>query len=454
MAKPKYSPETKLAVVNHYLSGKDGEQSTADLFGIERTSVRRWVRAWQFHGAEGLTAKNNHYSDEFKLVVVRAVISDRLTMREAAARFNLSAEILVRRWLDVYNDAGAEGLLNMQCGRPGQMTKPKNIPPLTDKELEKLSPEELRAELRYLRAENAYPKKVESLGSERKKWQKALIISELRHEHALRDLLRAAGMSRSTWYYHMNALKQGDRYAGLKENIRKIYHYHKGRYGYRRITLALRKQGLRINHKTVQRLMAELSLRSVIRAKKYRAWKGRTGEAAPNILSRNFGASKANEKWVTDVTEFPVQGKKLYLSSVLDLFNREVIAYSLSERPVMEMVNTMLDGAFPKLRPGDAPLLHSDQGWHYRMRSYQERLKAHGMTQSMSRKGNCLDNAVMENFFGTLKSECFYLREFRSVSALRKAVEDYIHYYNNERISLKLKGLSPVEYRTQALRAA
>ncbi|WP_179374255.1 IS3 family transposase [Klebsiella pneumoniae] len=421
MAKPKYSPETKLAVVNHYLSGKDGEQSTADLFGIERTSVRRWVRAWQFHGAEGLTAKNNHYSDEFKLVVVRAVISDRLTMREAAARFNLSAEILVRRWLDVYNDAGAEGLLN---------------------------------ELRYLRAENAYPKKVESLGSERKKWQKALIISELRHEHALRDLLRAAGMSRSTWYYNMNALKQGDRYAGLKENIRKIYHYHKGRYGYRRITLALRKQGLRINHKTVQRLMAELSLRSVIRAKKYRAWKGRTGEAAPNILSRNFGASKANEKWVTDVTEFPVQGKKLYLSSVLDLFNREVIAYSLSERPVMEMVNTMLDGAFPKLRPGDAPLLHSDQGWHYRMRSYQERLKAHGMTQSMSRKGNCLDNAVMENFFGTLKSECFYLREFRSVSALRKAVEDYIHYYNNERISLKLKGLSPVEYRTQALRAA
>ncbi|WP_432749132.1 IS3 family transposase [Klebsiella pneumoniae] len=454
MAKPKYSPETKLAVVNHYLSGKDGEQSTADLFGIERTSVRRWVRAWQFHGAEGLTAKNNHYSDEFKLVVVRAVISDRLTMREAAARFNLSAEILVRRWLDVYNDAGAEGLLNMQCGRPGQMTKPKNIPPLTDKELEKLSPRRTQGRTALSAGRECLSKKVESLGSERKKWQKALIISELRHEHALRDLLRAAGMSRSTWYYNMNALKQGDRYAGLKENIRKIYHYHKGRYGYRRITLALRKQGLRINHKTVQRLMAELSLRSVIRAKKYRAWKGRTGEAAPNILSRNFGASKANEKWVTDVTEFPVQGKKLYLSSVLDLFNREVIAYSLSERPVMEMVNTMLDGAFPKLRPGDAPLLHSDQGWHYRMRSYQERLKAHGMTQSMSRKGNCLDNAVMENFFGTLKSECFYLREFRSVSALRKAVEDYIHYYNNERISLKLKGLSPVEYRTQALRAA
>ncbi len=139
---------------------------------------------------------------------------------------------------------------------------------------------------------------------------KALIISELRHEHALRDLLRAAGMSRSTWYYNMNALKQGDRYAGLKENIRKIYHYHKGRYGYRRITLALRKQGLRINHKTVQRLMAELSLRSVIRAKKYRASERENGRGRAQYPEPELRCVKANEKWVTDVTEFPVQGKK------------------------------------------------------------------------------------------------------------------------------------------------
>ncbi|SUI81895.1 Integrase core domain [Serratia quinivorans] len=261
-------------------------------------------------------------------------------------------------------------------------------------------------------------------------------------------------MSRSTWYHNMNALKQVDRHAGLKDKIREIYHYHKGRYGYRRVTLSLRKQGLLVNHRAVQRLMAELSLRSLIRVKKYRAWKGETGMAAPNILSRNFGASKANEKWVTDVTEFSVQGKKLYLSPVLDLFNREIISYSLSERAVMEMVNTMLHDAFSKLSPEDTPLLHSDQGWQYRMAGYQARLKAQRLTQSMSRKGNYLDNAVMENFFGTLKSECFYLRLFSSVKELREAIEDYIHYYNNEWISLKLKGLSPVEYRTQALKAA
>lgn len=245
-----------------------------------------------------------------------------------------------------------------------------------------------------------------------------------------------------------------DRHAGLKDKISEIYHHHKGRYGYRRITLSLRRQGLQVNHKTVQRLMTELSLRSLIRVKKYRAWKGETGKAAPNILSREFSASKANEKWVTDVTEFSVQGKKLYLSPVLDLFNREIISYSLWERPVMEMVNIMLSDAFSKLSPEDAPLLHSDQGWQYRMAGYQAQLKAQGMTQSMSRKGNCLDNAVMENFFGTLKSECFYLSEFNNLDELKKAIEEYIHYYNNERISLKLEGLSPVEYRTQALKAA
>lgn len=141
-------------------------------------------------------------------------------------------------------------------------------------------------------------------------------------------------------------------------------------------------------------------------------------------------------------------------TSILNLFNLDIISYSLPERPVMEMINTMLHDAFSVLGPENTPLLHTDQGWQYRMAGYQAKLKAHGMTQSTSRKGNCLDNAVMENFFGTLKSECFYLNRFSDLNELRKAIEDYIHYYNNERISLKLKGLSPVEYRTQALKAA
>lgn len=240
----------------------------------------------------------------------------------------------------------------------------------------------------------------------------------------------------------------------LKNKIKEIYHHHKGRYGYRRITFSLRRQGESVNHKTVQRLMGELSLNSLIRLKKHRSWKGAIGKAASNLLNRNFTARKMNEKWVTDVTEFSLKGEKLYLSSIVDLFNGEVISYSMSKRPVMELINTMLEKACQKLVPGDAPVLHSGQGWQYRMANYQSRLEKQGIKQSMSRKGNCLDNAVAESFFSTLKSECFYLNEFSNTGELRKAVDEYIHYYNHERISLRLKGLSPVEYRTQFQNAA
>lgn len=261
-------------------------------------------------------------------------------------------------------------------------------------------------------------------------------------------------MARSTWYYHQSVRNRPDKYAEIKRKISQIYQHHKGCYGYRRITAALAREHERVNHKTVQRLMSEQSLKAVIRVKKYRSWKGELGKIAPNILQRNFMATRPNEKWVTDVTEFAVAGQKLYLSPIIDLFNGEVISHVMSERPVMKMVSTMLEKALAKLSPGDKPVLHSDQGWQYQMQRWQEQLKTHGLTQSMSRRGNCLDNAVAESFFGTLKSECFYLKKFDSVTELRQAVESYICYYNNERIRLKLKGQSPVEYRTSASAAA
>ena len=280
------------------------------------------------------------------------------------------------------------------------------------------------------------------------------MIWELRHAFTIKLLLEVSGLARSTYYYYIKHRNDEDKYSEIKEQITNIFCENKERYGYRRITMELHNRGYRINHKAVLRLMNEEKIKCRVRIKKYHSYKGEVGKVAPNLLERNFSTTAPNEKWVTDVTEFSLFGQKLYLSPILDLHSSDIVSYTISDRPVLSMVMEMVRQALAVLPRGAAPILHSDQGWHYRMRSYQERLKAHGMTQSMSRKGNCLDNAVMENFFGTLKSECFYLREFRSVSALRKAVEDYIHYYNNERISLKLKGLSPVEYRTQALGAA
>lgn len=257
-------------------------------------------------------------------------------------------------------------------------------------------------------------------------------------------------MARSTFYYYLKKLNQPEKDSTVKAEIMQIYHQHKGRYGYRRITATLRNKGLTINHKKVERLMNEAGIKSLVRIKKYQSYKGQQGTIARNLLKRNFKARKPNQKWVTDVTEFAVAGKKLYFSPVLDLYNSEVISYSISDRPTFYQTMDMLKKALKKLPAGTKPVLHSDQGWQYQMKAYQQELRKSRIRQSMSRKGNCLDNAVMENFFGILKSELFYIQRFKSYEALQQAIVEYVHYYNNDRIKLKLNGLSPVQYRTQA----
>jgi transposase InsO family protein len=192
----------------------------------------------------------------------------------------------------------------------------------------------------------------------------------------------------------------------------------------------------------------------MVRTKKYKSYRGEVGKIAPNLLKRNFKAEKPNEKWVTDVTEFSLLGKKVYLSPILDLFNGEIVSYNISDRPNFSQTTDMLEKAFLKIPDGIELVLHSDQGWQYQMKHYQAMLRKKGVIQSMSRKGNCLDNSVMENFFGLLKSELLYLQDFVSLEQFKDELEEYIDYYNNKRIKQKLKGLSPVQYRIQSSIAA
>jgi putative transposase len=254
-------------------------------------------------------------------------------------------------------------------------------------------------------------------------------------------------MARSSYYYHKKRKQLFDKYKEVKKLIAQIYHRHKGRFGYRRITLELNQRGVVINHKTVLRLMKLLGLKSLIRVKKYKSYRGSQGKIAPNVLERNFKAAQPNQKWATDVTEFNVSGEKLYLSPIIDLFNGEIISYELSERPNFNQIVAMLKKSFKKLPDQTSLILHSDQGWQYQMKQYQSLLKEKGITQSMSRKGNCLDNAIIENFFGILKSELFYLKKYDSIIQLKKEIKEYITYYNNDRIKLNLKGMSPIQYR-------
>lgn len=184
---------------------------------------------------------------------------------------------------------------------------------------------------------------------------------------------------------------------------------------------------------------------------KYHSYKGEVGKIADNILKRDFYAAKPFEKLTTDVTQFKVCGEKVYLSPVMDLYNREIISYSISLSPNLYQIREMLYGLFEKM-PADAkPIFHSDQGWQYQHTEYQQLLHKHNITQSMSRKGNCMDNGAMENFFGRLKVEMYYGEKFESVDTFINELNRYIHYYNNDRISIKLKGMSPVQYRTHSL---
>lgn len=197
--------------------------------------------------------------------------------------------------------------------------------------------------------------------------------------------------------------------------------------------------------------MGECGIKCRVRLHKYRSYRGEVGKIAPNLLKRDFVATAANRKWVTDVTEFWLFGRKLYLSPIMDLYNREIVSYKIADRVTFDQTMSMLDDAFRGLPDDTGLILHSDQGWQYQMRQYQLKLREKGIRQSMSRKGNCLDNAAMESFFGILKSELLYLQTFESVEHFRRELESYIDYYNNRRIKPALNNMSPVQYRTHAV---
>ena len=295
---------------------------------------------------------------------------------------------------------------------------------------------------------------MECLGSGKTNNEKAKVVSELKAKFKLSHLLKASELPKSVYYYHRNKGDSNDKYDAIKQKITSIYHAHKGRYGYRRITSTLRNAGTLINHKTVQRLMLQLSLKSTVRPKRYKSYRGAAGKHIDNTLNRDFNAVKPNQKWVTDITEFKVANQRVYLSPIIDLFNQEVVSYEVGTSPRLNLVTDTLNKAIKQLQWHERPLIHSDQGWQYQHQLTRKIIADNNLTQSMSRKGNCLDNAVAENFFGILKTEMYHGYEYKNVIELVNAIKEYIEYYNHKRIKLKLKGLSPIAYRNQALVAA
>ncbi|HHL6582117.1 TPA: IS3-like element IS1397 family transposase [Escherichia coli] len=447
----KHSFEVKLAAVNHYLAGHAGIISTAKLFQLSHTSLSHWINLFLLHGPRALDCRHKRsYSPEDKLCVVLYALGHSESLPRVAARFNIPSHNTVKNWIKGYRKSGNEAFIRRR--KEKSMTRSDD----THENEANMTPEEMKNELRYLRAENAYLKAMQEHLLEKKPpgaGEKTKVIRSLRCGHCQSDLLKAAGLARSTLYYQLSLQKAKDKYADVKQLIASIFHEHRGCYGYRRIHCELQKRGLKFSGKTVRKLMQQLGLKSPVRLKKYRSYRGNMGLAAENILQRQFKAEAPCEKWVTDITEFRAGGQKLYLSPILDLFNGEIVAWETACRPTEELVKRMLNKGLESLAEGEKPLLHSDQGWHYQIKSYQSALADRGLVQSMSRKGNCLDNAVMENFFGHLKEEMYYRRDYRNVEELENAVNEYITYWNQKRIKLSLGGLSPVEYRTEHQKA-
>lgn len=256
-------------------------------------------------------------------------------------------------------------------------------------------------------------------------------------------------MARSTYYHNIERLGAPDKYADLRVIITKIYYRHKKRYGYPRITAELHNMGICINHKTVQKLMNEMGLKAMRKRRHYNSYKGEVGKIAPNLIDRNFHADRPYQKWATDISQVNIHDKLLYISPILDMYNGEIVAYSLANRPSLKLVLNSVNKAMRKVSiPPKGLILHSDQGWHYRVSTYSKLLAHYHIMQSMSRKGNCLDNAMMENFFGLMKNELLYSQEWETIEAFEAALKEYIKYYNNDRIKSRLNGKSPVQYRT------
>ncbi|ENB9405695.1 IS3 family transposase, partial [Bacillus cereus] len=444
----KFTKDSKLTLVQGFNPKTSSQAEYAKQMHITKAQFQYWLRLYELHGEEGLHEVYTNYTVEFKLNVLNFMAQSGMSLMDTAATFMIPSFSTLYQWKKQFEVGGLDALEPKKKGRPSM--KNKNTKQDTKKIPVEGSVEALQAELERLRMENAYFKKVECLSSKQgkiTKQDKAQVVYELRHEFQVKELVRLAGIPRSTYYFYVKQMDRIDPDADLKVEIKAIYDEHEGRYGYRRIRDELVNRNRIVNHKKVQRIMKELGLKCLIRMKKYKSYKGTVGKIAPHILERNFTAYAPNEKWVTDITEFKLFGEKLYLSPVLDLYNGEIITYTIGSRPTYSLVSEMLETALERLPESHQLLMHSDQGWHYQMKQYRHALQERGIVQSMSRKGNCYDNAVMENFFGIMKSEFLYIKEFESVEHFKIELEKYIDYYNTKRIKAKLK-MSPVQYRT------
>ena len=468
----KYGFELKKEIYEKLCKGY-GSEYLSKVYGINASKIRYMRRLIDKHGLEAIWHKSTTYSPEYKLAAINRVLINGESVQVVAIDLGLTADSILRQWIKSYIKNGYNGLTKKK-GRPSTRGK--------EKEDSRRAGEGERTPSRTAVEEDRRSrilKKIVCLNSRGRKQEKEQLteaVTELRQElkcsldfilETINSNDSLPSLPRSDYYYWKNRTDPDAKNSDLMDAITTIYTVNHKRYGYRRITLQLKNDGWMVNHKVVKRLMSKLNLYGITPRAKYKSYKGDFNGTVDNKLLykrvdtkrhraeyiRDFSTTDVNEKWTTDVSEFHIAAGKLYLSPILDMHNREIVSYNISKSPGYMQITDMLNKAFNKFDDLSNLIFHSDQGWQYQMYQYHKALRERGITQSMSRKGNCLDNSPMENFFGKMKNEMFYGHEyeFQTLEQLQKAMEEYIDYYNNERIQVKLKGLTPCQARNQSL---
>lgn len=276
----------------------------------------------------------------------------------------------------------------------------------------------------------------------------------LRADYPLKELLDYFVMPRSTYYERLKAIQTTDKYSHIKQVIKQIFRQSRETYGYRRIYYKLKKLNYPISPETVRKLMKQIGLKVRVYSKRshYSSYRGHRGHVAPNILKQKFNERQVYRVLHTDITQLKLDNNQFgYISAVIDEASNEVLATQVSASPNRILIEQTLQELNSRLAADSQPIIHSDQGWHYQLQYYRNELAKANLTQSMSRKGNCLDNAPIESFFNLMKRECLKRLKISSINQLREIVQEYVSWFNYERISLNKKGLTPVEYRNQSI---
>ncbi len=446
-------------------------------FNYDSSNIRYLCRLISKHGMGIVLPGNQQYSAEEKELAIKRVLIGQESIKSVALDIGLkNGSSILKQWINSYIENGYN-VVTKKKGRPSIRGKEKE----DGRRVGKGEQTPSRATIKEDRRKRIFKKIVclNSRGRKEEKEQLTKVVSELRQELkcSLGFILETINsndllphLPRSDYYYWKKRNDPDEKHADLMNAISTIFIDHRMHYGYRRITLQLKNEGWIVNHKTVKRLMSRSKLYGITPRAKYKSYKGNFNGTVDNKLLykqvdrkkhttkliRDFSTTSVNEKWTTDVSEFHIAAGKLYLSPILDMHNREIVSYNISKSPGYAQITDMLRKAFRSHKNLTGLIFHSDQGWQYQMKQYHNELQKHGIIQSMSRKGNCLDNSPMENFFGKMKNEMFYGHEyeFETLEQLEGAMERYIDYYNNKRIQVKLKGLTPCQARNQPLYSA